>query len=247
SFDTLLRALLDTPTVAGLARSLRSGAEAAPATEAAPAARTSALIPLAGSGAGPVRLLVYDGSGTLTPYDALITELGTDAPLFGIAVPDGDPCPDLAAPDLVEELAGGYAREVRAAGFDAVEIIGHGLGGPVALELARALSEADVTVRRLTLVSGHRMPSPPAVLARIRDAVAQYDPLPYAGDITFLRPVEPVPGAPGPTDDTSAFWRGTCLGDVTVVDVPGDHFSCLRRPHVTRLADALTARPAERR
>ncbi|MEE1760799.1 amino acid adenylation domain-containing protein [Streptomyces sp. SP18BB07] len=265
TFDTLLRALLDTPTVAGLARWLRSDAEAAPATEADPAARASSLIPLAGSGAGPVRLLVHDGSGTLAPYHALIAELGTQAPLFGIAVPDGDRCLDLAAPDLVEELAGGYAREVRAAGFDGVEIIGHGLGGPIALELARALSEADVTVRRLTLVSGHRTPSPPhddlvgdhafprttsadpAVLARILDAVAQYDPLPYAGDITFLRPVEPTPGVPGPADDTSAFWRGMCLGAVTVVDVPGDHFSCLQRPHVTGLADALTARPAERR
>ncbi|MFD4747885.1 amino acid adenylation domain-containing protein [Streptomyces rubiginosohelvolus] len=265
TFDTLLRALLETPTVAGLARWLSSDAEAAPVTEAAPAARTSSLVPLAASGEGPVRLLVHDGSGTLTPYDALIAELGTDAPLFGIALPDGDPRPGIAAPDLVEELAGGYAREVRAAGFDGVEIIGHGSGGPIAVELARALSEADVTVRRLTLVSGHRIPFPPqdgpgadpavpgttgadpAVVARILDAVAQYDPLPYAGDITFLRPVEPTPGGPEPTDDTSAFWRGTCLGEVTVADVPGDHLSCLHKPHVTRLADALTARPAERR
>ncbi|WP_228447064.1 non-ribosomal peptide synthetase [Streptomyces paludis] len=328
TFDMLLRALLDTPSVAGLAQWLRSGAAAARATEPAATARTSSLIPLAGSGAGPVRLLVHDGSGTLGPYQALIGELGADTTLLGLAASGSERYLGPAAPDLIEELALGYAREVRAAGHDSVEIIGYCLGGPIALELGRALGEADVTVRRLTLVSSYRVPCLPhddltvdyafartmgadpaafdrpaeapavpaegatgrlagdeplepvparfhalgqrdaaerreelhralgdpvqvaarhAVFARILEAVTRYEPLPYAGDITFLRPVEPAHIIPGTRDDTSDFWRGVCLGEMTVADVPGDHFSCLQPPHVTRLTDVLTARPAERR
>ncbi|MGW1373918.1 amino acid adenylation domain-containing protein [Streptomyces sp. NPDC002446] len=349
TFDVLLRALLDLPTVAGLAQWLQSAVASVPAPVTTAAARQSPLIPLGGSGRGPVRLLVHDGSGTLAPHQALITELAAGAPLLGLAVPDSDRLLDLAAPDLIEELAAGYAREVQAAGFDDVEIIGYCLGGPVALELARALSEANVTVRRLTLVSSHRIPYPlhdalavdylfaramgadPAALgwpadeaavgraltaalagsptalaegalgrvagdeqletvaerfcalgrrdtaerraelhdalagadpargdsgqvaamhtvfARTLEAVACYEPQPYAGDITFLRPAGPTGLIPGPQDDATRFWREVCLGDLTVVDLPGDHFSCLQAPHVSRTADAITSPQGEGR
>ncbi|MET9763699.1 amino acid adenylation domain-containing protein [Streptomyces sp. NPDC006372] len=349
TFDVLLRALLEGPTVAGLARWLESAAPAPAPETTAPTALRSSLVPLAGAGQGPVRLLVHDGSGTLTRYRALIDGLGADATLLGLVLPAGGGGSDPAVPDLVEELAVRYAREVRAAGHDDVEIIGYGLGGPIALELARALSEADVTVRRLTVVSGHRVPyllhddlmvdyaftrtmgadpaahgwpadeaavgralatalagSPTALeegalgrvtgdgqldavaerfralgqrdtaerraelhrgladadpkradaaqiaamhtaFARTLDAVTRHEPEPYAGDITFLRPVEPGHLIPGPQSDPTDFWREVCLGDLTVVDIPGDHFSCLRPPHVTGTTDAITVPEVDRR
>ncbi|MEU6755468.1 amino acid adenylation domain-containing protein [Streptomyces sp. NPDC046685] len=242
TFDVLLRALLDQPTVAGLAQRLQS----APAPERAPAATEATarrsplvplvpLVPLAGSGQGPVRLLVHDETGTLASYEALIAELGSDTTLLGLAVTEGGSALDLAAPDLVEDLAAGYAREVQAAGHDEVEVIGHRLGGPIALELARALSEAGVSVRQLTLVSGFERTTP---------AAAGYDPQPYAGDITLLRPAEPSPAG---ADEAAGFWGEVCLGDLTVVDVPGDHLSCLEPPHVTRTARAITAQGTGRR
>ncbi|MGW1893528.1 amino acid adenylation domain-containing protein [Streptomyces sp. NPDC002004] len=349
TFDVLLRALLDAPTVAGLARWLESGAASVQAPGTTEAIRRSSLVPPAGSGQGPVRLLVHDGSGTLAPHRALIAGLAADATVSGLAVSDSDRYLGLAVPDLVEEVAVGYAREVQAAGYDDVDIIGYCLGGPIALELARALSEANVTVRRLTLVSGYRIPyllhdelmldyvfaramgadpaalgwpadeaavgralatalagSPAAlaegaigrlagdeqlesvaerfralgqrdaterraelhraladadpargdcgrvaemhtVFARTAEAVARYEPQPYAGDITFLRPAEPGHLIPGLKDDTTRFWREVCLGDMTVADIPGDHFSCLRPPHVTRMTDVLTVPRQERR
>ncbi len=305
TFDVLLRALLDTPTVAGLGKWL----QAAPAPAQAPvtAAGRSSLVPLGGSGSGPVRLLVHDGTGTLAQHQALITGLSAGAPLVGLVAPGGDRL-DFDAQDLVEDLAVGYAREVRAAGYDDVEVIGYCSGGPIALELARTLSEAEVAVRRVTIVAGHRVAQDEllldhaftravsagrpgdepaagvvsalgrrdtaerraelhralaeadpargdherfaathAVFARIAEAAARHEPQPYAGDITFLRPVEPTHAVPGPPDDATHFWREVCLGDLTVVDVPGDHFSCLRPPHVTRVVDAITAPHAERR
>ncbi|MGW1677360.1 amino acid adenylation domain-containing protein [Saccharopolyspora sp. NPDC002376] len=250
-FDVLLRALLDTPMVAGLAQWLKTSA----ATEQTPVrtavARKSALIPLGGTGRGPVRLLVHDGTGTLVPHQALIPELAATAPLLGLAAPDVD----VATSDLIEELAVGYAREVQAAGHDDVEIIGYCLGGPIALELARALDEANATVRRLILVSSHRIPQllqdefvvDHAFAQRFVEAVANYEPEPYAGDITFLRPAEPAHLIPDAPDDTTSFWRTVCLGDLTIEEVPGDHFSCLRPPHVTLLAEAIATSSVERR
>ncbi|MFF5937257.1 amino acid adenylation domain-containing protein [Streptomyces sp. NPDC012508] len=248
-FDVLLRVLLDTPTVAGLAQWLETAGAPAPAAEASEIPPSS-LVPLGGSGDGPVRLLVHDGTGTLTAYEALVAELAADGPVMGLVSPDGEPALDVDASDLVEELAVGYAREVRDAGHDDVEIIGHCLGGPIALELARALSEADVTVRRLTLVSGHRVPSLPQddlMVDRLREAAARYAPELYAGDLTLLRPAAPAHSLPGTQDDTADFWRGVCLGDVTVVDIPGDHHGCLQPPHVASTADVIAARGADRR
>ncbi|MFG2292838.1 amino acid adenylation domain-containing protein [Streptomyces sp. NPDC048603] len=232
TFDVLLRALLDLPTVAGLAARLQSAAAAATAEAPEPAApaRRSPLVPLGGSGHGPVRLLVHGGSGSLEPYRELIAELSSGGPLSGLAVPEGERRPDLTAPGLVEELGVTYAREVRAAGHGEVEIIGHGPGGLIALALARALSEADVTVRRLAVVPGHGAGGRPA----------DHQPLPYAGDITILRPA----GAPS---DAVGFWQEVCLGELTVVDVPGDHLGCLAPPHVARTAEALAAPAADRR
>ncbi|SEG43482.1 pyochelin synthetase [Saccharopolyspora kobensis] len=340
TFDVLLRALLDTQTVAGLGKWLESEATPAPESLAGP---TSALVQLGGSGQGPVRLLVHGGTGTLAEQQALIGELAAGPPLFGLVLP----APDSAAPVGLEELAAGYAREVLAAGFDEVEIIGYCLGGPIALELARALSEANAVVRGLTIVSGHRIPhllqdelvvdyafartmgadpaalgwpadeaavgravaaaltgspdalAPGAIAAlagelepvarrfrelgqqdtaerraelhraladsapgkggsarialmhkaftRFIEAAAHYRPEPYAGDVTFLRPVEPAHLVPGPQEDTALFWREVCLGDVTVVDIPGDHFSCLHPQHAPRVAEAIATSALERR
>ncbi|MBC6447511.1 non-ribosomal peptide synthetase [Actinokineospora xionganensis] len=235
AFDVLLRALLDTPTVSGLGKWLQSGAAAEPvATPGAVPAR-QALVPLVMEGTGPVRLLVHDGTGTLAAYQELIEGLTGAGPLLGLTAPDADGYLGIAAAELIETLAGGYAREVLAAGFGEVEVIGYGLGGPIALELARALGEADATAR-LTILSGtagQDAGESGSVLSHTAEAVACYDPAPYADDLTLLRPTESE-------KDTTEFWSELCLGDVTVVDVPGDHVTCLQRPNVSRTADAIS-------
>ncbi|MFI6763462.1 amino acid adenylation domain-containing protein [Micromonospora sp. NPDC050417] len=231
-FDVLLRALLDAPTVAGLAQRLGPGAAPEQEPGASGTAQRSPLVPLAGSGPGPVRLLVHDGTGTLAALRALTQGLAAGGPVFGLAVPDSGRLLGLDPATLVEDLAVDYAGEVRAAGFDDVEVIGYCLGAPVALELARALSEAGATVR-LTVVSGHRVP--------------RYEPQPYAGDVTLLRPVESGRFLSGPEEDVASFWREVCLGEVTVVDIPGDQVSCVQPPDAARPVVAITAGPVESR
>ncbi|WP_210550534.1 class I SAM-dependent methyltransferase [Streptomyces scabiei] len=132
SFDVLLRALLHTPTVAGLAGRLTAPAGSGggtPARSAAGAVRRSALVDLGGGGSGPLRLLVHEGLGTLVPYRPLIKELTADSSLLGLAVPDSDGYLELAPHRLVEDLGAAYAREVLAAGHREVEVVGYCSGG----------------------------------------------------------------------------------------------------------------------
>lgn len=50
---------------------------------------------------------------------------------------------------------------------------------------------------------------------------------PYAGDITVLRPRDGMALVAGMSVDLTEFWARQCLGDFRVIDIDGDHFSCL--------------------
>jgi pyochelin synthetase len=73
-------------------------------------------------------------------------------------------------------------------------------------------------------------------------SISRYHPEPYAGDITFLRHSGAYP-FPGSRDAVTAQWEEMCLGELRIVDVPGDHFSCLsieHAPGVVRLLNEIT-------
>lgn len=73
-------------------------------------------------------------------------------------------------------------------------------------------------------------------------AITRYAPEPYAGDITFLRHSGAYP-FPGSRDAVTAHWRDLTLGDLRILDIEGDHFSCLtvdHAPGVLKILDELT-------
>ncbi|MGW2383427.1 amino acid adenylation domain-containing protein [Streptomyces sp. NPDC001658] len=336
-FDTLLRELLNRPTVADLARHLR-GTDAPEAG----AGEASVLLPLGDAPDGTVlHVLVHEGIGTMAPYRDLAGRLGAYGPLVGLAVGDVEACTQIPPQEFVERLAAEHVRRLTATGADRFRLTGYCLGGQLATEIARQLTEGGAHVDRLTVVSS----SPPAfvcedelliehafarvlgadpaaagypddeeelgaalravldatpgrvpagafaalcgeprleAVARRMRALAEvpqperltaiartvggdgdaahvpglyrvfrhafaaaslHTTQPYAGDITLVQPRGRLRFLAGFGQEADELWREVCLGDLTVVDVDGDHFSCLRAPHVDQVAAAAGDAP----
>jgi amino acid adenylation domain-containing protein len=67
-------------------------------------------------------------------------------------------------------------------------------------------------------------------------ALLAYAPDRYDGRVRFVRARDG-----GATAQIARTWIALCDGDAEVVDVPGDHYTALRPPHVRALADAISA------
>ncbi|WP_324194345.1 non-ribosomal peptide synthetase [Nocardia blacklockiae] len=106
-------------------------------------------------------VLVHGGTGTLSPYDALIPHLrdAHPGPLLGLAVDDPAKYLNLPADTVIGRRAADYATELltRDRRF---RIIGYSVGGLLAAEIARTLTEAGATVDELTVIGSYQ---PPAV------------------------------------------------------------------------------------
>ncbi|ANS63556.1 amino acid adenylation enzyme/thioester reductase family protein [Streptomyces lincolnensis] len=335
-FDTLLRELLNRPTVADLARHLRG-------TDA-PEAGTGEVSALVALGDEPqegaaLHVLVHEGIGTMAPYRELSARLAGHGPLIGLAVGDVQACTDIPAEEFVERLAAEHVRRLTATGADRFRLTGYCLGGQLATEVARQLTEGGAHVEQLTVVSS----SPPAFVcedelliehafarvlgadpaaagypddeeelgAALRavldatpgrvpagafaalcgeprlEAVARrmralagtpqperlaaiaatlggdgdaahlpglyrvfrhafaaaslHSTQPYAGDITLVQPRGRLRFLAGFGQEADELWREVCLGDLTVAEVDGDHFSCLRGGHVDQVVAAAVA------
>ncbi|WP_406143468.1 amino acid adenylation domain-containing protein [Streptomyces sp. NBC_01012] len=70
-------------------------------------------------------------------------------------------------------------------------------------------------------------------------AITRYDAEPYAGDITFLRHDGAYP-FPGSKDAVTAYWHELALGDLDIVDIGGDHYSCLSVEHAPGILKTLS-------
>ncbi|PKW14325.1 amino acid adenylation domain-containing protein [Saccharopolyspora spinosa] len=70
---------------------------------------------------------------------------------------------------------------------------------------------------------------------------ARFVPPAYFGDMRFLVPTGPSTFAPGLTEQMLQFWRDVCMGEFTVSEVDGNHFSCMEPPIVRQVADGVAA------
>lgn len=153
-WDSLVRQIVNQPTVAALAAHLRQARD--DRDRGRPAAPAGPLIRLAG-GEGPARVLLHDGTGTLTPYRALVPEL-SGSPLLGLAINDAQRYLELAPEEAVDALAGSYARLLLQERATSYHIIGYCMGGLIATEVARRLTESGAVVAELTVISSARFP-----------------------------------------------------------------------------------------
>ncbi|HEX5494387.1 MAG TPA: methyltransferase, partial [Mycobacteriales bacterium] len=357
-WESLLRQMLLSPTVAGLAAFLRSappapdladtgGNTGGDADAGAGADADPTPVTFTRAGAGPVRVLVHDGSGTLLPYQALLDEMArrpAAGPVLGVEAGPVDRYLHVDPAVLVERLAANHTRSLLAGGDDRFHVVGYCMGGLIATEVARMLTESGARVDGLTVISCYRpsflveeelvaeyafalslgvaparlgypcddtlfgraidvvlaetpdripagriaeladdrgphadltevgrcfqdladrpQPDRLAALARAMpdsasaprpedltrlyrvfrhslSAVTRHRAEPYAGDITFLRHSGRYGFLPGLRENMGNYWREVCLGDLTVVDIPGDHFTCLSQPHAAGVYDLL--------
>jgi thioesterase domain-containing protein len=70
-------------------------------------------------------------------------------------------------------------------------------------------------------------------------ALLAHSPEAYDGEVLFLRAADG-----GASPETAAAWKARLGGAVEIVDLPGDHFSVMRQPHLGSLAGLLGARLA---
>lgn len=157
-WQELLRDMLRNPTVAALA-ARRHRAETVPAQ----ADRRVAVRALGGEPGheSGTWVLVHGGTGTLSPYQALVPHLRAahPGPLIGLEVTDPARYRELPADVVITRQAADYATAL----LDhdrRFRVIGYSVGGLLAAEIARTLTEAGATVDELTVIGAYQ---PPAV------------------------------------------------------------------------------------
>lgn len=71
-------------------------------------------------------------------------------------------------------------------------------------------------------------------------AVAQYNPMPLLHDIRLFHAKDTsLHAIPGVQSAIVPFWQDITIGELTVIDVEGDHMSCMQPPHVAGIAKIL--------
>ncbi|EGZ6331003.1 amino acid adenylation domain-containing protein [Salmonella enterica subsp. enterica serovar Java] len=68
---------------------------------------------------------------------------------------------------------------------------------------------------------------------------ANYYPAPYVGNICFLLPEESSGFAPHMDESTLDYWRDICLGELEIIPIKGNHFSCIEDGNVSGVATFL--------
>lgn len=72
------------------------------------------------------------------------------------------------------------------------------------------------------------------------EAVAAYKPLPFVGDVRMLRVIDQtLHFLPGVQSSGTKFWQKLTLGDLQLIDIEGNHLSCLQPPQVSAVAKLL--------
>lgn len=171
-FDTLLRHMLNGPSVTALATAIRSHhVHKTDPVDTAPAQANSRsqshfattqngngiLLPFGGGEQGPLRVVFHAGLGTMDCFRPLLAELDAQqrGPVLGIVIADTEKYCELPPRQAVEQMADDYAARLLATGHSRFQLIGYCLGGLFAIEVARRLMEQEVEIDDLVLISSH--------------------------------------------------------------------------------------------
>jgi pyochelin synthetase len=155
---------------------------------------------------------------------------------------------------LVEAVTAEHGGRVPPGALTARSAEGLGPDAAAALRTLRTLAERPQE-ERLRAIGSH-MPQEEAELSSLERltrlyrtvqhslvTVALHEATPYAGRATLVRQVGEAEIFPGMHRDMGAYWQRVCTGDLRIIDVPGDHFTCVRPPHARAVAALLAGEP----
>ncbi len=181
-WDTLLRAMMNEKDLAALAQRFTQP----------PASGYTLQEIQSGDASSTTLLLIHDGSGTLTPYRALLEKMSPRQRVLGLAL--NTPEQFLAQPAVggIALLAKQAVEVITQAGEAApLHIVGYCLGGMLAQEIASLLHAAGRDIAQLSIISSYPVPF------RIEDdLLAEY---------IFARVVQADPQRLGYPNDEQAF------------------------------------------
>ncbi|MET3035905.1 amino acid adenylation domain-containing protein [Chryseobacterium sp. NRRL B-14859] len=164
TFDLILRQILTSPTITGLADFFREQEQNAgvqkKAEESKKATRIGTLTHFGGDPSGVHRIILHAGGGTLERYKHLIREMvnQNSGAVYGISVGDFDAYCAIESDQLVERIADDYCASIIENGARQVQLIGYSIGSMIAVEIARRLSEKGIEVIDLCIIDAIRVP-----------------------------------------------------------------------------------------
>lgn len=164
SFDLILRQILTSPTIAGLADFFREQEKNAvvqkKAAETKKTTRIGTLTHFGGDQSQTHRIILHAGGGTLDRYKHLIREMVNQhsGAVYGISVGNFGTYCSIDSDQLVECIADDYCTSIIENGAKKVQLIGYSIGSMIAVEMARRLSEKGIEVVDLCIIDAIRVP-----------------------------------------------------------------------------------------
>lgn len=160
SWDFIMREMLKRPTVADIASAT---GRAAPAQGGAPSdpARSERVHVYAMPGGTRCRAVFHAGTGRLRDYEHLVPALMDLDPRtahVGFTAADAEEYLDSPTDSLLIERARLYAQDLVDLDMDSYELVGYCIGGFLAIETAKILTELGRRVERVVAISTHLCP-----------------------------------------------------------------------------------------
>lgn len=161
SWDFIMREMLKHPTVADIASAIREAAPAQGDALAEPARSERVHVYAIPEGSKRCRAVFHTGTGRLKDYEHLVPALmkmDPHAAHVGFTGADADEYLDSPTNSLMTERARLYAQDLVDLDMDSYELVGYCIGGFLAIETAKILTELGKHVERVVAISTHLCP-----------------------------------------------------------------------------------------
>ena len=161
SWDFIMREMLKRPTVADIASATRDAAPARGDALTEPARAERVHVYAIPDGSRRCRAVFHAGTGRLKDYEHLVPalmEMDPRAAHVGFTAADADEYLDSPTNSLMTERARLYAHDLVDLDMDSYELVGYCIGGFLAIETAKILTELGKRVERVVAISTHLCP-----------------------------------------------------------------------------------------